>query len=79
MVFRTSALSGAHEPSLVDEAVEEGKRFGAVQAGRGADVAVRDRPDLGESDDDLRGLGGAESQPGADGERNGSGLMRCAA
>lgn len=79
MVFRTSALSGAHELSLVDEAVEKGKRFGAVQAGRGSDIAVGDRPDLGESDDDLRELGGAESQPGGRVERSTEVVGRTAA
>jgi hypothetical protein len=64
VVFRASALSGAHELSLGDETVEKGKRFGAVQAGRGSDVAVGDRADLGESNHDLRELGGTESQPG---------------
>jgi len=79
VVFRTPALSGAHELSLVDEAVEKGKRFGAVQAGRGSDIAVGDRPDLGESDDDLRELGGAESQPGGRVERSTEVVGRTAA
>jgi hypothetical protein len=64
VVFRASALSGAHELALVDETVEKGKRLGAVQAGRRSDVAVGDRADLGEADDDLRELGWTESQPG---------------
>jgi hypothetical protein len=43
VVFRASALSGAHELALVDETVEKGKRLGAVQAGRRSNVAVGDR------------------------------------
>jgi hypothetical protein len=63
-------LSGADELSLVDETVEKGKRLGAVQAGRRSDVAVGYRAVLGECDDDLRELGGAESQPGGRVERS---------
>jgi hypothetical protein len=62
VVLRAASLPGASKAYVVDEAVEDRERFGAVEPGCSADVAVRDRSRPGELEDDVGELGRREPQ-----------------
>jgi hypothetical protein len=57
-------LSGPDEAALPDQTIEDGERFGAIESGRGANVAVADWSGLGKLGDDVGEFVGGEPQTG---------------